>query len=62
MGDYQLTGLKNNGQMAVDFDHGCGLLSPEDQEMLQHGLRRFNDDHAARSGQESIAQGLPWVS
>jgi hypothetical protein len=35
MGDYELTGLKNKGLTAVDFDHGCGLLSQEDQEKME---------------------------
>jgi hypothetical protein len=35
MGDYELTGLKDKGHMAVDFGHGCGLLSPEDQQKME---------------------------
>jgi hypothetical protein len=38
MGDYKLTGLKHKGHMTVDFDHGCGLLSPEDQEKWNWSL------------------------
>jgi hypothetical protein len=35
MGDYELTGIKNKGRTAVDFDHGCELLSPEDLEKME---------------------------
>jgi hypothetical protein len=49
MGDYELTGLKNKGRTAVDFEHGWGLLSPENQEKMELILAEclFNIGHRA---------------
>ena len=34
--------------MTVDFDHGCGLLSPEDQEKMELILtKRLDSIHGA---------------